>query len=380
MSVRRRIQFVVLWAVPFITLASCNRQPAENLTTNTTVPASEGSTDASIETSVQARLYAEVDTRDHDIDVRAADGVVTLRGTVGSDAARQQALQIARGTEGVTRVDDQLTIRTVDAAQRGPGQADQGDNRIRSIVDTPAWITTKIQAQYFISPDIKPWNVDVTTTSGGVVELRGEVDDAMAKSEAVRIARATEGVSRVEDYLRVRAGTAPATEVSVPDIANSDTWITAKIQAKYFLDPDVKVLDVDVATSNGVVTLMGTVDSEAERRHAVAIARNTDGVRDVRDDLRVGGDSSEQTGTRPTSGPGIVAGIEDPWITIKIQSKYFLDADVKGHDIDVDTRDGVVTLTGTVGSMSQRQLAEQIARDTDGVSRVVNRLNVSSAG
>ncbi len=380
MSVRRRIQFVVLWAVPFITLASCNRQPAENLTTNTTVPASEGSTDASIETSVQARLYAEVDTRDHDIDVRAADGVVTLRGTVGSDAARQQALQIARGTEGVTRVDDQLTIRTVDAAQRGPGQADQGDNRIRSIVDTPAWITTKIQAQYFISPDIKPWNVDVTTTSGGVVELRGEVDDAMAKSEAVRIARATEGVSRVEDYLRVRAGTAPATEVSVPDIANSDTWITAKIQAKYFLDPDVKVLDVDVATSNGVVTLMGTVDSEAERRHAVAIARNTDGVRDVRDDLRVGGDESESTEARATSGPGIVAGIEDPWITIKIQSKYFLDADVKGHDIDVDTRDGVVTLTGTVGSMSQRQLAEQIARDTDGVSRVVNRLNVSSAG
>jgi osmotically-inducible protein OsmY len=125
---------------------------------------------------------------------------------------------------------------------------------------------------------------------------------------------------------------------------------------------------------------MGTVDSEAERRHAVAIARNTDGVRDVRDDLRVGGDASEQTGARPTSGPGIVAGIEDPWITIKIQSKYFLDADVKGHDIDVDTRDGVVTLTGTVGSMSQRQLAEQIARDTDGVSRVVNRLNVSSAG
>jgi osmotically-inducible protein OsmY len=101
MSVRRRIRFVVLWAVPTITLASCNRQPAENLTTDTAVPASEGSTDASIETSVQARLYAEGTTRDHDIDVRAADGVVTLRGTVGSDAAKQQALQIARGTEGV---------------------------------------------------------------------------------------------------------------------------------------------------------------------------------------------------------------------------------------------------------------------------------------
>jgi osmotically-inducible protein OsmY len=361
-------------------LASCNRQSAENAQTDATVPAAERSTDASIETSVQARLYAEGTGREDDIDVSAADGVVALRGTVGSDAAKQQALQIARDTAGVTHVDDQLMVRTVDAAQRGPDQADQGGSRIRSIVDTPAWITTKIQAQYFVSPDIKPWNVDVTTTSGGVVELRGEVDDAMAKSEALRIARATEGVSRVEDYLRVRDETAPAADVAALDITNSDPWITAKVQAKYFLDPDVKALDVDVTTSDGVVTLTGTVDSEAERRHAVAIARNTDGVRDVRDDLRVGGDESESTEARATSGPGIVAGIEDPWITIKIQSKYFLDADVKGHDIDVDTRDGVVTLTGTVGSANERQLAEQIARETDGVNRVVNRLKATSAG
>ncbi len=380
MNVRRRIRFVAVLGLVFLMLASCNRQSAENAQTDATVPAAERSTDASIETSVQARLYAEGTGREDDIDVSAADGVVALRGTVGSDAAKQQALQIARDTAGVTHVDDQLMVRTVDAAQRGPDQADQGGSRIRSIVDTPAWITTKIQAQYFVSPDIKPWNVDVTTTSGGVVELRGEVDDAMAKSEALRIARATEGVSRVEDYLRVRDETAPAADVAALDITNSDPWITAKVQAKYFLDPDVKALDVDVTTSDGVVTLTGTVDSEAERRHAVAIARNTDGVRDVRDDLRVGGDESESTEARATSGPGIVAGIEDPWITIKIQSKYFLDADVKGHDIDVDTRDGVVTLTGTVGSANERQLAEQIARETDGVNRVVNRLKATSAG
>jgi osmotically-inducible protein OsmY len=47
---------------------------------------------------------------------------------------------------------------------------------------------------------------------------------------------------------------------------------------------------------------------------------------------------------------------------------------------DVTTSTGVVTLTGMSGSTSQRELAEQIARETDGMNRVVNRLNVSSAG
>ena len=56
MSVRRLIRFVVLPALPIITLASCSRPPAEDVTTDTTVPAAGRSTDASIETSVQARV------------------------------------------------------------------------------------------------------------------------------------------------------------------------------------------------------------------------------------------------------------------------------------------------------------------------------------
>jgi osmotically-inducible protein OsmY len=66
----------------------------------------------------------------------------------------------------------------------------------------------------------------------------------------------------------------------------------------------------------------------------------------------------------------------DAWITTKIQSKYFLDADVKGHQINVDTNNGVVTLKGTVANEQHKAAAEQIARDTEGVTRVVNQLTV----
>ncbi len=144
-------------------------------------------------------------------------GVVTLRGTVDSQAAKQQAVNLAQSVEGVSRVNDHLEVaaegRTAAAAppqtaerQDRPDTTGVAGTSGESEDETvqPAWITTKIQAQYFVNPEIKPWNIDVTTQSNGVVTLEGEVDNAGDRAEAVRIARSTEGVSRVEDRLRIK--------------------------------------------------------------------------------------------------------------------------------------------------------------------------------
>jgi hyperosmotically inducible protein len=63
---------------------------------------------------------------------------------------------------------------------------------------------------------------------------------------------------------------------------------------------------------------------------------------------------------------------------MKVQSQYFLDPEIKGHQIDVDTNNGVVMLKGTVASDALKQQAERIARDTEGVARVVNQLTVKN--
>jgi osmotically-inducible protein OsmY len=337
--------------------------------------------DMELTTAVQASLYADEAIRGQDIDVTVANGVATLSGDVTSQQAEQQALNAARSVDGITRVEDQLAIRI-----ESPGEDDVAAT---TGADTaaPGWITTKIQAQFFADPDVKPWNIDVTTTAGGAVELAGEVDSAEAKAEAVRIARSTDGVTRVEDHLRVRAQTTEDRAVgraADTGTAVEDAWITAKIQSKYFLDADVKGRDIDVTTQNGAVTLTGDVESERERRQAMALARNTDGVTQVTDRLqlrpaeRTAGDSPrEPTATRGTSG-NAAADIDDAWITTKVQAQYFLEPDVKGHEINVDTRSGTVTLAGSVESQAARQLAESIARETEGVSRVVNRLTVQA--
>lgn len=392
---RVRTWTVAVASVALFGTAACNRdQPAETGAVPTAEsPAQqpqgyeteEARSDSGITTAVQARYYGDETIRNRDVDVTTENGVVTLRGTVESEADRQQAQQLAQNVQGVTRVDNQLQVRSEErpAATTGttPETRSAEGTRDTDRVDA-GWITTKIQAQYFTNPGLKPWNIDVTSSSAGVVTLRGEVDNATDKQQAVTIARNTEGVTRVEDNLRVRGEGRAAGSADTPDTETSqpDGWITAKIQAKYFMDGDVKGRDINVDTSNGVVTLKGSVESESERRHAEALARNTDGVREVQNQLTME-KAAEPVGPLPEArSRGREAGgkIEDAYITTKIQSQYFLDGDVKGHEINVDTRNGVVTLKGSVENEAQKKEAEEIARTTEGVSQVVNQLTIGA--
>lgn len=388
--INRQMPLVCALLIALGSVVGCNRNEPQAVD-QSAQPAAELRGDRWITTSIQARYQADDNLRTGNIDVTTENGVVTLRGHVPSESAQQQALSIARTIEGVARVNDELSVQAADAtATPGSRPADglsaiagPDANEARGL-PAASWITTKIQAQYFVNPEIKPWNIDVTTTSDGIVTLQGEVEEHADKAAAVRIARATEGVTQVEDQLRVLGEgeqTPQGTSGETMSVNRPDMWLTAKVQAKYFMDDEVKGRDINVETQNGVVTLKGTVESEAERRQAVALARSTDGVREVHDQLEVQPAAEEATGTagggaeQDRRSTGVT--VDDTWITTKIQSKYFLDPDVKGHDVNVDAQNGVVTLSGAVESERQKQVALDIARQTEGVARVVDKLSVT---
>jgi hyperosmotically inducible periplasmic protein len=69
--------------------------------------------------------------------------------------------------------------------------------------------------------------------------------------------------------------------------ALSDGSVTAKIKAKMALDDTVKALDIDVDTSGTTVTLTGTVQSEAQKQRVLQLARETAGVKQVVDRVRI---------------------------------------------------------------------------------------------
>jgi hypothetical protein len=75
----------------------------------------------------------------------------------------------------------------------------------------------------------------------------------------------------------------------------------------------------------------------------------------------------------------LACGQTDSGVTMKVKAKFAQDDIVKAHQIDVTTRDGVVTLTGEVDTMAARQQAVRLARETGGVTNVVDELRVEAA-
>ena len=107
-----------------------------------------------------------------------------------------------------------------------------------------------------------------------LADLRGLGDPGAPGSERAREVGADIGART--------AAAADATRRAV-----EDGTLTTKIKAKMALDDSVKALDLDVDTSNGVVTVSGTVRTEAERTRALALARETEGVKQVVDRLQL---------------------------------------------------------------------------------------------
>jgi hyperosmotically inducible periplasmic protein len=61
----------------------------------------------------------------------------------------------------------------------------------------------------------------------------------------------------------------------------TDTWITTKVKADLLVTEEVKGLDINVSTTNGVVTLAGLLDSQAQRDKAIAVTKAIKGVKSV---------------------------------------------------------------------------------------------------
>ena len=197
--------------------------------------------------------------------------------------------------------------------------------------------------------------------------------------------------------------------------SQTDAGVTTAVKTKMASDDTVKASEINVDTHNHVVTLNGTVGSQAQKERAVMIARNTKGVSNVVDDLTVGPAPAATSGgyeqkiedtahdakvkTEDAAHDAKVKAeeyghdakvksesaadktgevITDSAITTDLKTKYLAEPGVPGIDIHVETNDGVVTLTGNVKTKAEMTKAMSIARGTHGVKRVVNHLKVAA--
>jgi hyperosmotically inducible protein len=113
-----------------------------------------------------------------------------------------------------------------------------------------------------------------------VVTLSGFVESQAQAEQAVTVAKGVEGVaSKRQTHVRDGKNT------SAKGYAG-DTATTSEIKAKLLADDIVPSRKVKVETTDGVVQLSGTVDSQAQIERAESIAKAVDGVKSVKNDLK----------------------------------------------------------------------------------------------
>lgn len=179
------------------------------------------------------------------------------------------------------------------AAQDKPAQK---QDRTVGTQMNDGWITMKIHAQFVTEDALDGSDIDVDTMKG-VVTLTGTIPNEAGRTRAIAVAKATDGVKSVNDKLRIAKADAAAEAKEAArgttgtarqgGRAVNDGWITSKIYSQFLTEDALENSDIDVDVNAGVVTLNGTVASAAGRTRAVAIAKSTEGVKNVKDSLKV---------------------------------------------------------------------------------------------
>jgi len=173
-----------------------------------------GFTDSDLERMVNAKLSTEpVLAKEIKVSADADKNEVKLSGTVPTESLRTEAVSLAKSVKDGLIITDKIDVKplevsrseyTEDMARQAREKAKATGDTIGNSIDD-AWIHTKITTKLIANSNTpeRHINVDVNNKT---VTLRGVVDTLTAKEEAARIARETEGVKRVNNLLKVKAG------------------------------------------------------------------------------------------------------------------------------------------------------------------------------
>ena len=149
-----------------------------------------------------------------------------------------------------------------------------------------------------------------------------------------------------------------------------DAWIDGKAETTLLLNGNLNSFDINTDVENGMVTLTGKVTSDVDKALAEELIENLDGVTKVDNQLTV-------MATDKQGGANDNSGLKDAKIATVVKTRLLFEAEVSGSAIDVDAKNGVVTLQGEVESDAEKDLAIAIAKNTNDVSRVIDKLQVA---
>mgnify|MGYP006283726785 FL=1 len=294
--------------------------------------------DAEIRRDIESALLVDPATESFEIDVRVEDGVVTLTGTVESWAEKLLAAEVAKGVKGIQAVRNRIEYDY---------ESDRTDRDIKA----------DIEGRLRMDPYVDEELIQVKVNDG-VVRLSGLAGSLAEKAYAKDKARVP-GVTRVlADDLRVESWTAIDMERTIKTAPVTDKEAERAVEEALLYDPRVPSADVDVEVEDGEATLSGTVENLGARNAAEEDARNTAGIWNIHNEIKV----------RPTDR------LTDTEIAQNVRDALRWNPFVERFEISVLVRNRRVSLAGEVDTPFEKFKAAEVAARVSGVASVDNNL------
>ena len=147
--------------------------------------------------------------------------------------------------------------------------------------------------------------------------------------------------------------------------ADTDSRIESSAAKSYTFKTYPKDDSIKVDSKDGVVTLTGTVADASHKSMAENTVASLPGVTGVDDQLKINGEQPAEH--------------SDAWITMKVKTALLFHRNVSATGTSVYTKDGIVTLQGVAGSIAEKELTTEYAKDVDNVKEVKNDMTITTA-
>ncbi len=194
MNIQNKLLVLTISLVGALALAGCGKseekgpkpegpKPEAKTTVGTEVD------DSAITTKVKSALLADADVKSFDIKVETRKGEVQLSGFVDNQSQMDRAVAVAKGVEGVKKVDNKMSLKTTSTTM-----GDKIDDGV---------ITTKVKAALLGDSSVKSSDIGVVTRDGEV-QLSGFVDSQSQIERATEVAKGVEGVKSVINEMSIK--------------------------------------------------------------------------------------------------------------------------------------------------------------------------------
>lgn len=202
-----------------------------------------------------------------------------------------------------------------------------------------------------------------TQSKDGIVTLMGTVKQESHKSLAEDTVASLPGVKSVDNQLELK-GDRPA--------ENSDGWISMQVKTSLLYNRNVSGMNTQVFVADGIVTLKGEAENQAQMDLAGEYAKDIKGVQGIKNEMTIAKIPSEPQQTMGEK-------IDDASITAQVKMALLSHHSTSAFKTGVATENGVVTLSGQTTSAAGKDMAGKVANDVNGVTKVINNMIVEEA-